>query len=407
VEGIIFSRLNDIVKEKSNISDINTKDKWRVVPYKCGDISGKLLLAGELTRPEDITLSLGLSGWYKIFVGTVNMKSKNLFNLRLSSDKSFSAMSSPTMENKFLWTPTEYFEEFLWRCADLTGEDLILRKPECMWNNAVTLAFVRCVPMTQSEALEYTKLPSLCNIHGHFDEDTNGEDGLCSEGNYLTRYSQLTGGEISEMSLEFSFDYDTQSKTITPILYQDEGWSRGDSDFIKNKDEAYRARVDYLHSEGIKVYAANRMSVAEFFTPYSNPHWTYRSFVSDHPELYCKTRLGESVKICSYAYPEVRKYVIDRFVEMMKYGFDGVTLILHRGQHIGFEEPVISEFIKLYRGVDPRTLPASDERLGSVWCQFMTKFISELRLALDSVRQTAQHQRNNRLFSRKLKEFRT
>lgn len=387
MEGILFSELDKYVIEKDSLSLSESVDKWHVVPYECGDFSGRLLLSGERSKPCDISIRTGLSGWHKIFIGTVNMKSKDLFNLKLSSDESFSAMTSPTMEHKFSWTPTEYFEEFLWRCADLTGEELILRKPECMWNNASVLAFLRCVPMTEEEIDSYLNFKSNYTVHGHFDEDPNGEDGLISSPDILTRYGQLTGGEIKEMSLEFSFDYDTENKRVTPILYHDDGWRQGDANFISAKEKAYKARVDYLHSKGIKVYAANRMAVSEFFTPYSNPHWTYRRFVSEHPELYCKTRTGRVVKTCSYAYPEVRRYVIDRFCEMMRYDFDGVTLILHRGQHIGFEEPVVEQFSRLYPGIDPRRLPLSDERLTGVLTSFMTSFMRELRKALDEVRE--------------------
>lgn len=386
MNGILFSELDKLVKEKSKLSTNESIDKWHIVPYECGNFSGRLLLSGELSAPGDITLKLGLSGWHKIYIGTVNMKSKDLFNLKLSSDKSFSAMTSPQMEHKFTWTPTEYFEEFLWKCADLTDEELTLRKPECMWNNACTLAFIRCVKMTDDEIVSYVEFNGNFNIHGHFDEDTNGEDSLISDSDILTRYGQLKGGEIKEMSLEFSFDYDTENKNVTPILYQDKGWRQGDADFVSLREKAYKARVDYLHTEGIKVYAANRMAVSEFYTPYSNPHWTYRRFVSEHPEFYCKTRTERIVRTCSYAYPEVRRYVIDRFVDMIGYGFDGVTLIFHRGQYIGFEEPVITEFARLYPGIDPRKLPYSDGRLNRVLTSFMTSFMHELRNALDSVK---------------------
>lgn len=382
MDGIVFSDLDKYVVEKDLISTTVTPDKWYAMPYTCGDISGKMLFAGELTTPPQLTLKLGLSGYYKIYVGTVNLKSKNLFNLRLSSDKSSSAMSSPTMESCHAWTPCEYFEEFLWRCAELTGEDLILRKPECMWRNACALAFVRCVPVTKEEFLAFNTPSGKDHIHGHIDEDPNGEDIFDSRVDTLCRYRELVGGDIDEMSLEFSFDYDTENKEHTHILSVDKIWEFGDGAFNSIKETAYKERVDYLHSNGISAYAANRMSVATFTAPYSNSYWTRRGFVDNSPQFYCRTRLGEPIKVCSYAYPEVRRYVIDRFVEVMKYGFDGVTLILHRGLHVGFEEPVISEFARRYPDVDPHTLPVTDERLNGVWCFFMTEFMKELREAL-------------------------
>jgi hypothetical protein len=66
----------------------------------------------------------------------------------------------------------------------------------------------------------------------------------------------------------------------------------------------------------------------------------------------------------------------------MKYGFDGLTLIYHRGLHIGFDALCLSLFEERYPGVDPFTLPVTDERLNSVWCDIMTDFMRELRSEL-------------------------
>ena len=181
------------------------------------------------------------------------------------------------------------------------------------------------------------------------------------------------------MALEFSFDYDSHDLGIHNILHNEHEWRRADNRFFAKKETAYSMRIDYLHSHGIKAYAANRMSVASFTAPYS--HWK-NSFVDSHPDLYCRTRLGETVNVCSYAYPEVRQYVIDRFVDVMKHGFDGVTLIMHRGIHVAFEEPILNEFALRYPGVDPTRLPVTDERLNGVFSYFMTEFMKALRAAL-------------------------
>ena len=379
MEGIIFSDLDKYLVADDKTPNAHPSDKWQIMSYRCGEVSGNLLYAGELTQPSDVTLRLGLSGYYKIYVATVKMRSKNLFNLKLTSDEAFHAMSSPTMESKYTWMPTEYFEEFLWRAADLTNEDIILRKPECMWNNACALAFIRCVPITKEECDAYLTPSAGERIHGHFDEDPNGEDSLVTDSDLLTRYGQLIGGNINEMAIEFSFDYDITDEGLVNILKNEIEWQKRDERFILKKEIAYKMRVDYLHSHGIKAYAANRMSVASFTAPYS--HWK-NSFSDSHPEFYCRTRLGDTVNVCSYAYPEVRKYVIDRFVDVMKHGFDGVTLILHRGIHVAFEEPVIREFTARYPGVDPTLLPVTDERLNGVFSYFMTEFMKELRAAL-------------------------
>ena len=74
--------------------------------------------------------------------------------------------------------------------------------------------------------------------------------------------------------------------------------------------------------------------------------------------------------------------MISQFVNILKYGFDGITLIYHRGHFIGFDKPVIDRFAELYPGVNPRLLPFKDERLHGVWCEFMNEFMRKLREAV-------------------------
>ena len=380
---VIFSTLEDIVTDKEALSPLPSADKWQTMSYTAGEVSGRMLLAGELCRPKDLTVKLGLRGWHKIFVCTINMKSVNYFCMRLSSDEGFTGMREPSYGKKFMWTPCEYAEEFLWKCANLSDEDIIISKPDSHFRNACSIAWIRCVPMTADETLEYKKRKGAGNIHVHFDEDTNAEDSLDSDKALLTRYVGLKKTDVCECSLEISFDYDTpEHKEIPTLLANDMGWYKGDAAFQKKKAHAYRLRCDFLHKNGILAYAANRMSVTEFTPPYSNPLWTYKSFVREHPKYYCTLRDKSKIAVCSYAYPEVRDYVINNLLSFMKYGFDGVTLIFHRGLHIGFDEPVLEMFSKKYPGLDPFTLPVTDNRLSGIWCEFMTVFMSELRRRL-------------------------
>ena len=292
-------------------------------------------------------------------------------------------MREPFSGKKFMWTPCEYAQEFLWKCANLTDEQLIISKPDSHFRNTCAITWIRCVPMTADETLEYKKRKSAGNIHVHFDEDTNAEDSLDSDEALLTRYVSLKNTDAGECSLEISFDYDTPShEEIPTLLAIDTGWHKGDITFQKKKAHAYKLRCDFLHKNGIKAYAANRMSVTEFTPPYTNAQWTNKTFVREHPKYYCTLRDGSKIAVCSYAYPEVRDYVINNLLSVMKYGFDGVTLIFHRGLHIGFDEPVLEVFSKKYPGLDPFTLPVTDTRLNGVWCDFMTAFMTELRRKL-------------------------
>ena len=386
IEGYVFSELDALAIEKQNLSDKPDDQKWQTMPYVAADIKGTLLLAGETSYPADITLRAGLSGWHKIYVATINMNSANYFMLRLSSDAGFTGIRSTAKGHLHRWSTTEYAEEFLWKCADLTSEDIIIHKPESFFLNACTLAWIRCVPMSEKDVDEYKSNSSLLNIHAHVDCDPTWEDGVDSNEALLARIFPMPNTSISECSLEISLDYDTpECSPPIPVFARDISWYNSNRAFTKIKDHAYHKRVDFLHSHGIKAYVANRMSVAEFTTPYCNPYMTEKNFPSEHPQYYCTMRDGSRVEVCSYAFPEVRKYATDLLLSHIGYGFDGVTLIFHRGLHIGFDQPVISEFCEKYPGIDPFTLPVTDKRLNGVFCKFMTEFMQGLRNALDAV----------------------
>ena len=55
------------------------------------------------------------------------------------------------------------------------------------------------------------------------------------------------------------------------------------------------------------------------------------AFISSHPELRCIDRNGDHVQAVSYAYPEVRKFLIDQLVNAARCGADAVTLLACRG----------------------------------------------------------------------------
>lgn len=385
MQEVLFPNLNEIVKEKSRIQNKICKNKWSIIPYVCDKISGNLLLAGELTTPKNLTLKLNLKGLHKIYLSTINFRSKNLFYAKLSSDLGFSPISSPNRDKKHRWCPTEYAEEFLWKIADLTDEDLIIRKPNSAQLNACSLAWVRCVPITCEELENLKDKNKDFNLNAHFDEDFYAEDDYRLESNYLNRYFPLINSGVKEISAEFSFSYGKANVNGNlPVLKVDDIWQKKTGEYIKRKSKIYKKFISFAKENGVKIFVTNRMSVANFNLPYSNGHWTKTKFVSEHPEFYCETRLKQKTSVCSYAFKQVRDYVIENLINTVKLGFDGVSLIFHRGLLVGFEKPVIDRFNTLYPNVDPYILPANDKRLNGVWREIMTEFMRELRTALNN-----------------------
>ena len=71
-------------------------------------------------------------------------------------------------------------------------------------------------------------------------------------------------------------------------------------------------------------------------------------FVDDNPQFCSRTRTGTRVDACSYAYPEVQDFIINRFENIVKYGFDGISLIFHRV--LNFNGSDVSQLNPNWRG---------------------------------------------------------
>ena len=243
------------------------------------------------------------------------------------------------------------------------------------------LAWIRCVP-AQAEDVE-KPLSNLC-IQCHSDEDPLVQDSCNSEEDHLITLNRVKNTNAEFISMEFSFDMD---QLIVPdgirLSEFDQRWDRGTYKYLPRKEKIYKRYVEFAHQNGLEIYAANRMEMGNFIMPYSRMGWNI-NFVDDNPQFHMQTRDGRSVRICSYAYPQVQDFCINAFVNMLPYGYDGITLILHRGNFVGFEEPVLQRFRELYPEVDPCRLPISDPRLYGVFCEFMNQFMTKLRKAMDA-----------------------
>lgn len=386
---MLLNNLWQYAVEQDRISQKRTEEQWQRLPYEIENVKGEMLLAGECTSPKPLTLRLNVTGWHKVFLCFINMRSDNYVYFKLTDDLAYHGIRNFAQNSPHTWCTTEFAHEVYWKCADMTGQDLIIDKPHDTKGNIACVAWVKLVPMTEDEIKRYQSIKSgkdnRC-VHFHTDTDRNYEDGIDSDEALLDQETQLGGSDIGECSIEIPLDLDgVLDLDYVPISKMNRLYDKKYIEFYKKKDEIYQKRIDMLHKFEIKAYAAIRMSMCSFHTP-SDMHTYKMCFAEEHPEYYCIMRDKSVANICSYAYPEVREHVIDWCRKSMSYGFDGVTLMLIRGLHIAFEPPVIKRFNELYPDIDPFTLPMKDERLNGVWCEFMTQFMRELKAALPDIR---------------------
>lgn len=189
-------------------------------------------------------------------------------------------------------------------------------------------------------------------------------------------------------SQECSFDSsgfcdEANASSYIPLRSAEAVRNRTYVEFQKVRDEAYRRMADFCADAGVRLHATMRMQMCSFDFPVSYPTFRIR-YAEEHPEFNIRTREGRIVNILSYAYPEVREFVIQMLVDLFRKGFHGITLLWIRGNSFGFEQPVLERIAEKYDGLDGRLLPITDERLHGVWCEFMNEFIRDLRAALDA-----------------------
>jgi len=108
-------------------------------------------------------------------------------------------------------------------------------------------------------------------------------------------------------------------------------------------------------------------------------------FARAHPEWRCVDRDGTPTLHMSYAFPEVRKQVLDVLRESLAFEPEGVGYLFHRGMPmVLWEEPFLKEFRSRY-GADAREVPEDDPRILDLRTEMVTTLLRETRALLDEV----------------------
>ena len=363
-----FYDISSVVCEKEKLSETFSADKWRIIDYEAADFSGKFLFADQKSSPDPITVDLGVEGRYHVYLGMINPRGETATGFGLLSDgkKTQFRAIRPTVG---CWKPLEWFEESYYGVVDMTDEKFVVSKPDKEGVNSA-LAWIRLVEAEENEAVS----AEPCMAY-HFDLDYFDDDSYTSVNEPLGRLNMLRDG-APEIILH--------EKLPLHDLYAEKQKGRKAewaSHYFENFEEADKALIKEAHSMGSKIYASYRIQAGGFgkFAEHLNSSYEDKWF-DEHPEYRCMTRDGRAVATASFAYPEVRRRVVEMIVNGVG-DYDGACVFYHRGTVVAFEEPV-KQMVRDTYGVDAERLPMSDPRLHKVLCHFVTLFMRELREAL-------------------------
>ena len=384
---ILFSDLGRCFGPDKNLSDKGMRDKWRVIPYRTGDISGTLLSSLAEGTPGDLTFDPQLTGWYKIYV-CVPTFSELEVHMKLTQDKGFFEFCS-LAHSGLTFT---HLEESFWRCAKMDGQSVILSKADISPRNPKIsmLSWLRFVEMTEEEVEELLAdrvQTETKNLYMTDDIHNKIFEGDCDVPNFWEGVViPYEDSDVEWLSLERIPSFISGHCPNDDV--ENFAFPRGGDRMLQEQRDKFDSRevlgklVKLGQEMGMKMSLSLRMGAWGIGFPFDQCYFDFPDYLAK-PELNCVMRDGVPAAAWSYAFEEVQKYVIDMLLEMAESGCEAVTLIAHRGlPYVLFEQPVVDRFRALY-GEDPYDLPLDEPRLNALHCEIMNEFFRKLRKALD------------------------
>jgi len=381
------------------------RHRWRTLSYETDTLSGVMLLAGPETAAPNLTYPLRASGWHSVSIGVYGDTSTGLGLLaRLSEDETFSILTlRPGEQGRH----REELRELFWKVADLTGQDLVFGQIamrvaagdgpgafQC-WNAGI--AYIKLVALSDAEVSELRadrrrtdtrRLFAHDDAHGpHFNfRPTTAEDIRRHIEPYRdTDFSRIYWEAALGDRLQYFSDigpvpaYDgLEDYGRLGDRMQAESWR-----IFRDKGiDPFQVALEHAHLVGLEFHAGLR--VAGFYFPPPLDHYNHGlSFYKYHPELRGMDRQGRRTPRMSYAYPEVRRFVVSLLREVAGYPIDGIGIWYNRRPPVLEYEPPLSEGFKAEYGEDPTELDPKDSRWLAYRARTLTQFMREVRGAMD------------------------
>ena len=386
----------DRCQPQSALSPKPLPGHWRLLPYETDHLKGVMLVAGHETDAPEVTYPLHQQGWHAIHLGlysyihssTIGMVTK--VQVRLKSDAVFYSMTHLGALRGGLHQSR--IDEYFWKHTDLSEEDLILRQvPGSLAlggksSQPAWIAYIKLVPLSEAKVRAVMKDRRRKDTRRLF----VGPGGVTAESivgmewyrhtdfarvywdaawgdqcNYPTKIGLRPSREFSQDPYRTSDRLDTESwqllrkKGIDPVF----------------------AAVEHAHDVGVEFHAGYRAAGFHFPPPFGE--FNSGGLYERHPEWRGIDRQGRSTPRCSYAFAEVRQFVVSLLAEMAEYPIDGVALFYNRRPPlVEYEAPVVEGFQAQY-GEDPQQLDERDPRWLSYRATFLTLFMREVREAME------------------------
>ncbi len=364
---------------------------WRLLSYETDHLKGVMLVAGHETDAPEVSYPFHQKGWHVIHLGlysymhssTMGMVTK--VQVRLKSDAVFYSMTHLGA----LRHPVRV-DEYFWKHADLSGEDLILRQlPGSLAlggksSQPAWIAYIKLVPLSDREVEAVMKDRRRKDTRRLF---VGPGSGVTTEWSAWFRYTDFARVYWDAASGD-RCAYPTKIGRGTFRELSKDPYHMGERLFMKSWRllrkkgiDPFLAAVEHAHDVGVEFHAGYRTAGFHYPPPFDER--SSGGFYERHPEWRGVDRNGRSTPRCSYAFAGVRRFVVSLLAEMAEYPIDGVALFYNRRPPlVEYEKPVVDGFQARY-GEDPKQLDERDPRWLSYRATFLTQFMREVREAME------------------------
>lgn len=340
-----YYKLDKYVREQEALSDVYTPDKWKVMPYETPGFRGNLLIAGQLTSPPPLTLDLGVTGEYDVYLGMVPL-SGNSLGIQVTAEEG-KTCAGPDFGREWDWDPSLWIRECRFRTVDFKDGCLTIFKPEHDagdTNGYTAIAYVKLVKAEKKQTADVKR------IAFHFDNDFVYEMDYPTVESYLGRLDLLDGMGGGRILYEVN-NFDRIDKNgFTHGKYGFTGRPYY-AEYLQRKREVEKAVVSKARLKGFETFATVRMQMSDFVFPHDtlSPHYQTSHLFEKYTAqgCNCRSRDGRKIDVVSYAFSDVRHDMAEKITAWAE-DFDGVSLVFIRGTYVAFEQPVLQRFYELY-----------------------------------------------------------
>ncbi|MHC4872944.1 MAG: family 10 glycosylhydrolase [Planctomycetota bacterium] len=363
-----FISEGSVIRESDVESWVSCPDKWVLLEGQCGSYKSSLLYSHIGKHAPAISFKPGLEGVYAIYLAQFSKKDCHAWEnnqnygtyIRMKGEKHFSYHMARRHD----------YEESFFKIVDLSKDDEI---EIAGFDRPSYFDYLKLVPVEKPELPENTgRLIGMCDFTDdvHISKPEDFEAGSC-----VWRHAEAGFDTILWKAYSVRCEYHTKIGEMR----------RNRMDKYLDRYDTFKQAVEEAKKAGIEIYGWARIS-NEFRLRKDgeyDPHPGFKpttQFHMDNPDKVMRHINGEPSQKLSFAYSEVRKYLIDILCEIAEYGVNGICIdVLRHPPMAMYEKPLVDAFIEK-TGQNPMEMPGdgSDEWLAFKATAF-TGFLKEAK----------------------------